>query len=163
MDCGVVEERLENGEHVNYSLLCEVKCPKTEGETGVKCRARSSTDSHGVTRRWCVCSNHDAKPNEEPEPEECHIVLIITPAKEGGKATRTIACAGSCKGEGKECPQEPVKLKEQVNKETRVTVITWGCPCQKKKPKGEDKGKSADMKAPKKPVKKKSLKKKARR
>lgn len=86
--------------------------------------------------------------------------MIARRDKDSGKTTRSIECAGSCKGEGQECPKEPVKLKEEENEEKTRRVIIWGCPCQKKKPKGEDKGKGGDKKAPKKPLKKKLLKKK---
>jgi hypothetical protein len=162
MDCGVVEEEIDiNGEHLTYSLVCGGKKCETEGETGVKCRRRESKDKHGVRRQWCVCSDHDAKSNEEPEPEECHIVLVTTPPKEKGeRRTQRIECAGACKDKTMECPSQPENLKEKEGESGKT--ITWACRC-KKKPKGDGKDKSAEKKAPKKPLKKKPAKTRAGR
>lgn len=61
MDCGTVEEQIDlNSGNSAYTLQCSRKCPEKDNPK-MKCRERSATDTHGVKRSWCVCSDHDRK------------------------------------------------------------------------------------------------------
>jgi len=133
MSCGAIQEHLDtDGNHVTYVLFCD---PKSTCAKGEKCYARSSTDPHGVTRKWCICSANKDGPGEN-EPQTCHIVLVTEPTKGSDKPTKRMECAGSCTEDGKECSKQPVEVARE--KSESGTIVTWACSCVDK-PKEEKK------------------------
>lgn len=76
----VREVRYPNG-RVTRTIHCDGDCPGDK-----KCGPQSRSDHHGTRRQWCGCDG-------EPEPGDCHIV-IITPGVGVGVGPEEVRCAG---------------------------------------------------------------------